>query len=83
MFELASGLLGSLFGGLFRLAPEIIKFLDRKDERRHELSMFTLQTDLESFTRRVIDGIFFWDDNHCYKAMLAERQRLQVPPELR
>ena len=47
MFDVATGLLGSLFGGLFRLAPEIIKFLDRKDERRHELSMFTLQTDLE------------------------------------
>ena len=47
MFELASGLLGSLFGGLFRLAPEVFKFFDRKDERKHELAMFTLQTDLE------------------------------------
>lgn len=35
------------------------------------------------FMRNVIDWVFFWDDNHCYKAMLAERQRLQVPPELR
>lgn len=41
------GLLGSLFGGLFRLAPEILKYIDKKDERKHELSMFTLQTDLE------------------------------------
>lgn len=40
-------LLGSLFGGLFRLAPEFLKWLDRKDERNHELSMFRLQTDLE------------------------------------
>ena len=47
MFELATGLLGSLFGGLFRLAPEVFKFFDRKDERKHELAMFTLQTDLE------------------------------------
>lgn len=47
MFEIASGLLGSLFGGLFRLAPELFKLLDRKDERKHELAMFTLQTDLE------------------------------------
>lgn len=44
MFELASGLLGSLFGGLFRLAPEVFRFFDRKDERAHELKMFTLQT---------------------------------------
>jgi hypothetical protein len=41
------GLLGSVFGGLFRLAPELLKFFDRKDERKHELAMFTLQTDLE------------------------------------
>jgi hypothetical protein len=43
----ASGLLGSLFGGLFRLAPEILKFFDRKDDRKHELSMYGLQIDLE------------------------------------
>jgi hypothetical protein len=48
MFEmLGGGLLGSIFGGLFRLAPEVLKWLDRKDERGHELKMFTLQTDLE------------------------------------
>ena len=40
-------LLGSIFGGLFRLAPEVLKFLDKKNERQHELSMFQLQTDLE------------------------------------
>lgn len=32
-------LLGSLLGGAFRLAPEIMKWADRKDERGHELSM--------------------------------------------
>ena len=48
MFELLGcGLLGSIFGGLFRLAPEVLKFLDKKNERQHELSMFQLQTDLE------------------------------------
>lgn len=47
MFDLMGGLLGSLFGGFFRLAPEILKWLDKKDERSHELKMFTLQTDLE------------------------------------
>lgn len=40
-------LFGGLLGGLFRLAPEVIKFFDRKDERKHELAMFQLQTDLE------------------------------------
>ena len=48
MFDLLSGgLLGSIFGGLFRLAPEVLKLLDKKNERAHELAMFTLQTDLE------------------------------------
>ena len=48
MFDILSGgLLGSIFGGLFRLAPEILKFLDKKNERLHELNMFRLQTDLE------------------------------------
>jgi len=48
VFDLLSGgLLGSIFGGLFRLAPEVLKFLDKKNERQHELNMFQLQTDLE------------------------------------
>lgn len=44
---ITGGLLGSVFGGLFRLAPEVLKWLDRKNERDHELNMFKLQTDLE------------------------------------
>jgi hypothetical protein len=44
---ITSGVLGSLVGGAFRLAPELLKLVDKKDERKHELKMFTLQTDLE------------------------------------
>ena len=32
-------LLGGLLGGAFRLAPEILKWFDRKGERGHELAM--------------------------------------------
>lgn len=32
-------LLGGLLGGVFRLAPELLKWLDRKGERGHELAM--------------------------------------------
>ena len=32
-------LLGGLLGGAFRIAPEILKWLDRKGERGHELAM--------------------------------------------
>jgi len=40
---LIESLLGSLIGGGFRLAPEILKWLDRKGERAHELSMLNAQ----------------------------------------
>jgi len=48
MFEMLSGgLLGSIFGGIFRMAPEVLKWLDKKNEREHELNMFARQCDLE------------------------------------
>ena len=40
-------LLGTVFGGLFRLAPEMLKWLDRKDERAHELAMFDKQLEAD------------------------------------
>jgi hypothetical protein len=45
---LGGGILGSLFGGLFRMAPEVLKFFDKKNERQHELAMFKNQCDLEA-----------------------------------
>jgi hypothetical protein len=48
MLELFSGgILGGVFGGIFRLAPEVLKFFDKKNERSHELAMFEHQCDLE------------------------------------
>jgi hypothetical protein len=48
MFELlGGGIFGSLLGGVFRLAPEVLKFFDKKNEREHELNMFSRQCDLE------------------------------------
>jgi hypothetical protein len=32
-------LLGGVFGGLLRLAPEVMRLWDRKDERKHELQL--------------------------------------------
>lgn len=43
----ASGLLGTIVGGIFRLAPEILKFFDKKNERTHELDMVKATVDLE------------------------------------
>ena len=45
---LGGGVIGSLLGGLFRLAPEVLKFLDKKSERLHELKMFEQQCQLEA-----------------------------------
>ncbi len=48
MFEiLGGGIVGSLLGGIFRLAPEVLKYFDKKNERQHELAMFDKQCDLE------------------------------------
>ncbi len=40
MFE---ALFGGIFGGLLRLAPEIIKLFDRANERKHELAMLSAE----------------------------------------
>lgn len=43
MFEI----LGFIFGGLFRLAPELLKWMDKKDERKHELSMIKMNMEAD------------------------------------
>ena len=33
--------------------------------------------------RKLIDGLFFWQEDHCQRAYESEKNRLQCPPELR
>jgi hypothetical protein len=40
-------LLGGGIGGLLRLAPEVLKLLDRKNERKHELAMLDKNNEAE------------------------------------
>lgn len=40
-------LLGGLLGGAFRLAPEVLKWFDRKAERSHELSMLSKNMEID------------------------------------
>jgi len=40
-------LIGSLLGGIFRLFPEVLKWLDKKNERSHELLMFDKQIEAD------------------------------------
>ena len=37
--SVGSSILGGALGGVFRLAPEVFKFFDAKNERAHELAM--------------------------------------------
>lgn len=30
-----------------------------------------------------IDGLFFWEENHCEASYISERERIQLPPEFR
>lgn len=41
-------ILGGLLGGVARLAPEMLKFFDRKNERAHELKVLQEQRELIS-----------------------------------
>jgi hypothetical protein len=43
---LGGGVLGGLLGGVFRLAPEVLTWMDKKNERAHELLMFKEQAAL-------------------------------------
>lgn len=43
MFEILS----FIFGGIFRLIPEAMKWMDRKYERKHELDMLDKQMDAD------------------------------------
>ena len=47
MFEVFGGILGGALGGIFRLAPEVLKLFDKKNERSHEMLMFARQCELE------------------------------------
>lgn len=33
--------------------------------------------------RPLIDTMFFWQDSHCYKAFISEKNRTQLPKGLR
>lgn len=51
---LATGIGGAL-GGLLRLAPEVLKLLDRKNERKHEATM--LDKNIEAEKARAASGL--------------------------
>ena len=64
-------LINTLFGGW---ADENISSVAWR--KRHEGKGWAL-------LRKMIDSLFFWQENHCESAYLSEKNRLQCPPELR
>ena len=64
-------LINTLFGGW---ADETISSVAWR--KRHEGKGWAL-------LRKMIDSLFFWQENHCESAYLSEKNRLQCPPELR
>ena len=64
-------LINTLFGGW---ADEPISSVAWR--KRHEGKGWAL-------LRKMIDSLFFWQENHCESAYLSEKNRLQCPPELR
>lgn len=40
-------LIGTLFGGAFRMAPEILRWMDKKNERAHELALLDKQIEAD------------------------------------
>ena len=41
------------------------------------------QDGVRAWPRRVIDRLFFWEQNHCRESYQSEREGRQLPPELR
>lgn len=51
MFET---LLGGVFGGLLRLAPEVFKIFDKKNERAHELAMLNAEMEFAKMKGEIV-----------------------------
>lgn len=38
---------------------------------------------VRAWPRRLIDRLFFWEEQHCFQSYQSEREGRQLPPELR
>lgn len=47
-------LLGGVFGGLLRLAPEVFKIFDRANERNHELAMLNAEMEFARMKGEIV-----------------------------
>ncbi|GGH55394.1 hypothetical protein GCM10010975_12910 [Comamonas phosphati] len=64
-------LLGGLLGGAFRLAPELLKWLDRQGERGHELAMQDKALEFEKLGESMTTGTSYVPDLPCTVRQMA------------
>jgi len=76
MFE---ALLGGLLGPLIRMVPEVIKFLDRKNEREHELRMVAanLEADKAKYAAQLGQAELQADSSNYVTAVGALQEALK------
>jgi hypothetical protein len=64
-------LLNAIFGGYADETISARAWRCRNKKRRWKIA------------RAVIDGLFYFDKDHCYLSYVSERDRAQMPPEYR
>lgn len=74
------GALWALFACALRFLPTETTYADETLSSR----AWRWDTDrVRRWPRKVIDAIFFWEKDHCRESYRSERERRQLPPELR
>ncbi len=75
-------LFGGLLGGLFRLAPEVLKLWDAKDSRKHELAMMDVEVRLATMraeqAMRAVDAEVSKSELNALQTALAGQERMAV-----
>ena len=78
-------LIGSLIGGILRMAPEVLSFMDKKNERKHELALGDQQyrvAELQFSTQRNIKELDL-EQSQFVSAMEALKEGIAAQANLR
>lgn len=73
MLSIITTFVGGLFGGILRLAPEVMKFLDAKNDREHELAMADKQLEFLK-----AEGTLKIDEANVYATRDIEQARFNA-----
>jgi len=75
-------LLGGLFGGVLRIVPELLKWLDRTSERAHELALLKLEMEFTKvqgqITMRVAEAAMLMHESDAIGRAFQEQSRTAV-----